>query len=76
MGIEHQSKGQAWQEADRLGCKLSLAIHCPVTLDYDKPVFNCHHNIHFIKWCVIEWVPEELLKYHEENQKCQRQSAI
>jgi len=64
MGIEHQP-GSA--ETDAMGKKLSLAIGCPVRLDYDKPVFVCHHEIHFMRWIVSEWPASELRKYHEEN---------
>lgn len=65
MGIEQQPGNDL--EINRLGCKLSLAIGCPVTLVYDKPVFSCSHNVHFLKWVVTDWPPDELRKYHRDN---------
>ena len=52
MGTEQQPGVNL--EIDMLGKKLSLAINCPVTLTWDKPVLECHHGIHFMKWLVVE----------------------
>lgn len=54
-------------ELDALGCKLSAAINCPVTLVGDKPVFECKHRVHFMQWIVKESPGIALLEYHTDN---------